>query len=56
MSLEGLMHKRIELNSGFNLKFHCDHFEIVKNALWCVEHMYSTDGAKQRIIDSDVID
>ena len=55
------MRKAIKLQSSFELNFNCHRFEIINNALWCVEHntscvhIYSTDGVKQRIIDSDVI-
>ena len=55
------MRKAIKLQSSFELNINCHRFEIINNALWCVEHntsrvhIYSTDGAKQRIIDARVI-
>ena len=50
-----------EVGIRYDLNINCNRFEIINNALWCVEHntsrvhIYSTDGAKQRIIVSDVI-
>ena len=61
ISVNDLMRKEIKLQSSFDLNFNCNRFEIINNKLLCVEHntsrvhIYSTDGAKQRIIVSDVI-
>ena len=62
MSVDDLMRKEIKLQSSFELDFNnCNRFEIINNELWCVDHntsrvhIYSTDGAKQRTIVSDVI-